>query len=72
MINIAGVPPLDSLLIITDFNATLEISAKETDNCSQNAHAVIDIFVVNHLQYSVSVKCEDGMTKTKKVNDCDI
>jgi hypothetical protein len=46
--------------------------AKETDNCSQDAHAVLDIFVVYHFQQSMSVKCEERMMKTKKVNDCDI
>jgi hypothetical protein len=37
-----------SLLIFTEFSATMDLRATETDCCSFDSHAVLDIYVVLH------------------------
>jgi hypothetical protein len=36
----------DELFILTDFSATMDLKARQTDTCSQDAHAVLDVLVV--------------------------
>ena len=58
------------LLIFTDFSATCDLHAGKLDNCSQDAHAVLAIFVVCHSPRFVTVKQEEEDV-THQINNCD-
>lgn len=45
----------DALFVLTDFLATMDLRARQTDTCSQDAHAVLDVFVVLHKRRQVTV-----------------
>jgi hypothetical protein len=62
---------LFELLIFTDFSSTVDLFASQTDNSSQNAHAVLAIFVVLSNRRDVRIK-RDGRFVTKSINDCDV
>jgi hypothetical protein len=54
--------PVGSAIIFTNFSASLDLRAGETDNSSIDAHAVLDIFVVCHSQRTVEdIKTERGI-----------
>lgn len=60
------------LLVFTDFAATLDLRAGETDNCSVDGHAVVDNFVVLHSPRNVSVEKEPGTVVTHRINECEV
>ena len=59
--------PKNEIRICTNFLATGDLRASETDNCSEDSHLVIAIYVVLHSTRTVQI---DDLTK--KLNDCDI
>jgi hypothetical protein len=59
------------LLIFTDFSTTCNLRAAMADNCSQNAHAVLCIFVVLHSPRDVTV-IKDEREVTVRINECDV
>jgi hypothetical protein len=61
----------DTCVVFTDFGATLDLKSAHTDNCSQNAHAVLDNFVVLHRRRVVAVD-KDGTQLSVVINDCDV
>jgi hypothetical protein len=61
----------NELLIFTDFSATCDLHAAKLDNCSQDAHAVLAIFVVCHSPRFVTVKQEEEDVR-HRLNDCDV
>ena len=58
--------PAGEIWIGTDFSATMNLKASFTDNCSEDAHAVLDIFVVLSEQRPVTI--EVGKTGRKRTN----
>jgi hypothetical protein len=71
----AGDIPNGSVRIFTDFSASLDLRAGETDNSSKDAHAVPDIFVVCHSQRTVDgidSKNPRANLESLRVNDCDV
>ena len=46
----------ETIVIKTDFSATVDLGAKVKDNCSEGNHAVLHIFLVYHnaQEYKVS------------------
>jgi hypothetical protein len=70
--------PSDTLLILPDFSATWGLKAAQLDNYSQDAHAVLAVFVVSHSQCAmcdieVDVPLGNGLTiKCTRVNNCDV
>ncbi len=61
----------NELLIFTDFSATCDLHAAKLDNCSQDAHAVLAIFVVCHSPRFVTVKQEEEDVR-HRLNNCDV
>jgi hypothetical protein len=61
----------NELLVFTDFSATCDLHAAKLDNCSQDAHAVLAIFVVCHSPRFVTVKQEEEDVR-HRLNDCDV
>jgi hypothetical protein len=55
----------NEIWICTNFSATGDLQASETDNCSEDSHLVIAIYVVLHSTWTVQV---DNVSK--KLNDC--
>ena len=47
-------------VISTDFGATLDLRAAETDNCSVDNHAVVDIFFITYDWKPVKYNRKDG------------
>ncbi len=65
--------PVGSAIIFTNFSASLDLRAGETDNSSIDAHAVLDIFVVCHSQRTVDgIRNRKGNLESIRVNDCDV
>lgn len=62
----------DEIVILTDFSATCDLRAAQTDNSSQDAHAVLAIFAVLHSRREVKGKDEKDIVVTRMVNDCDV
>jgi hypothetical protein len=58
--------PNNEIRICTNFSATDDFRASETDNCSEDSHLVIAIYVVLHSTRTVQVG-----NFSKKLNDCD-
>jgi hypothetical protein len=63
--------PSNEILVFTDFSASPDLRAKMTDNCSADAHAVLDVFVVLHSRRKVTVEKEDMLVSTM-VYDCEV
>ena len=61
----------DTALIFTDFSATDDLRAAQTDNSSEDAHMTIAIYVVLHSSREVQVDTANG-AQTKWINDCDV
>ena len=61
----------DAIWIGTDFSASMDLKAACTDNCSEDAHAVLDIFVVLHNQRKVTVTV-NGVAASNTIYDCDV
>jgi hypothetical protein len=59
--------PNIEIRICTDFSATGDLRASETDNCSEDSHLVIAVYVVLHTVRTVQVA-----NISKKLNDCDV
>jgi hypothetical protein len=49
----------NELLVFTNFSATSDLHAAKLDNCSQDVHAVLAIFVVYHSPRFITVKQEE-------------
>jgi len=62
----------NQLLIFTDFSASLNLVAGETDNCSTARHGVLCIFVVLHSRRTVTVVNKSGTSVAHDVYDCDV
>jgi hypothetical protein len=62
----------NELLIFTDFSATCDLHTAKLDNCSQDAHAVLAIFVVCHSPPFVTVKQDEQEDVRHRLNDCDV
>jgi hypothetical protein len=60
------------LLIFTDFSATMDLRASQTDNSSVDAHAALQIFVVLHSPRVVKVSDDNGVEHEKRVHECDV
>jgi hypothetical protein len=63
--------PSNEILVFTDFSASPDLRAKMTNNCSADAHAVLDIFVILHSRRKLSVEKEGAMVSTLVYN-CDV
>jgi hypothetical protein len=59
-------------LMFTDFSATCDLHAAKLDNCSQDTHAVLSMFVLRHSSRFVTVQQEDGEDVGHQINDCDV
>ena len=59
--------PAISALVFTDFSATDNLRAAETDNSSEDAHMTIAVFVVLHNSRDVEVEGQ-----IKRINDTDV
>jgi hypothetical protein len=57
----------NNIVVMTDFAATLDLKATETVNCSVDAHAFLDNFVV--ISNRRDVRVQDRMLS---MNDCDV
>lgn len=71
-IDMRDIPP-DTLLILPDFSATWGLKAAQLDNYSQDAHAVLAVFVVSHSQCDIEVEVPNGNGLTIRcthVNNC--
>ena len=61
----------EEIVIYTDFSATPNLEAIDTDNSSVANHMILDIFVVCHSPRMVDVFNEDGtLHSTIRVTDC--
>jgi hypothetical protein len=73
-IDISTVGP-NSIIIMTDFAATLALKACETVNSSVDSHAFLDNFIVisNRRKANVINRCNEEVTTTEvSLNDCDV
>jgi hypothetical protein len=61
----------NQLLVFTDFSATMDLRAGETDNSSVDGHAVLDTFVVLHSPRTVKVMKNDKEI-IARVHECDV
>ena len=59
------------IVIFTDFSATMDLRAKEANNCSEDNHAVLDIFLVFHNARKYTVQDKNGSFQKIQLNDCD-
>jgi hypothetical protein len=59
--------PNNEIRICMEFSATGDLRASETNNCSEDSHLVITVYVVLHTVRTVMV---DNVSK--KLNDCNI
>jgi phage tail protein X len=59
------------LLIFTDFSASMDLRAGETDNSSVDRHAVLAIYIVLHSKRVVTVE-KDGKLVKHTLYDCDV
>jgi hypothetical protein len=46
----------NEMLVFTGFSATCDLHTAKLDNCSQDAHAVLALFIVCHSPYFITVK----------------
>jgi hypothetical protein len=60
------------LLIFTDFSATMDLRASQTDNSSVDSHAALGIYVVLHSPRVVTVIDNDLVAHEKRVHECDV
>ena len=67
--------PSTTIVFCTDFGATLDLHAKETDNCSQNHHAAVCILYVIYdwrlVEYEMLDDLNNNVSTTKIVSRCD-
>lgn len=60
------------LLLLTNFSAQMDLRASETDNCSVDGHAVLDIFVAKYSRRVVLVDDKDGETHEHIIVECEV
>lgn len=58
-------------VIFTNFSATCDLDATKLDNSSQDAHAVLTIFVMCNSPHFITVK-QEGEDVKNQINDCDV
>ena len=70
-----GSDPKTTVVFATDFGTTLDLMAKQTENCSTNHYAVARMLYAIHRWELVEHECEDNndnfLIKTKRVSKCD-